>query len=156
RWFVDAFEQVPSRTPTDDPLKIIFDVLGIRRAITTNYDTRIEDELARHTPPPPLQDDTSQEGADEKADRRHVVLSIKHRTSLDGSTAPADDIVTSAEALALFAAAAPGYESGVFHCHGLLGDPDSMIITERDYQRAYLSPVPASRAYRQGLELLFS
>ena len=59
--------------------------------------------------------------------------------------------------LAVFALARSG-EHGprVFHCHGWLHEPDTMVITETDYQRWYFRDEGAGTGrYRQTLDLVF-
>lgn len=125
-----------------DPLKVILD-LGIRRFLTINYDLAIEEAFERHAGEvvkPPESGPLLSSGA---GDRIHnpVRLSV-------GETRP--------EMLSLFACGAPGFQSGVLHCHGHVDDSDHLVLTERDYQQAYLSPEVSSRAYREALELAFS
>jgi hypothetical protein len=60
------------------------------------------------------------------------------------------------EALIQFAVAAPGYDTGVFHLHGSVSQPKSLVVTENDYQRLYLQDDPAHRFYHEALDLVFS
>src|SRR5262249_27005916 len=60
------------------------------------------------------------------------------------------------EALIQFAMGAPGYEQGVFHCHGSARTPESAIVTERDYQRLSLRSDRRHTSLREAVELLLS
>jgi tetratricopeptide (TPR) repeat protein len=60
------------------------------------------------------------------------------------------------EQLVQFAVAAPGFETRVFHLHGMVDRPKSMVVTERDYQFQYLQEDPERRAYRDALRLAFA
>jgi tetratricopeptide (TPR) repeat protein len=59
--------------------------------------------------------------------------------------------------LAMFAVARSGeHDPRVFHCHGWLLEPETMVITESDYQRWYLrDETIATARYRQTLDLIF-
>jgi len=60
------------------------------------------------------------------------------------------------EELVKFALGVPGYDRGVFHCHGSVLEPHSMVVTERDYQSLYLTDDRAHRSYRDALQLAFA
>jgi SIR2-like domain len=62
------------------------------------------------------------------------------------------------EQLAIFSIAfAEDYEQRkVFHCHGWHRDPDSMILTEDDYEEWYLRDQAIGGRYRQTVDLIFN
>lgn len=49
----------------------------------------------------------------------------------------------------------PELQNAVFHCHGSVDAPDSIIATEADYQEWYLKEDSEHAAFRQSLQLLF-
>ncbi len=108
--------------PSPDPLELILKELEIRRFMTTNYDSVIEDRLRTF------------------GSRPHDQPRYSHAQS---------------EKLVAFAVGAPETE-GVYHLHGHVGDPSTMVITEEDYQRVYLETDEKYRAYRESLSLAFS
>lgn len=157
RLIKDELAMVGASSVEKGPLKILIKQLGVRRIITTNYDATCSDALAEFIPGSPLELAECPRPAPLSVlhDVPHLLHAARTGCRADGG-ASAVYLETRPEALALFAAAAPGYEARVFHCHGTVDDPRTMIVTERDYQRAYLSPAPASRAYRDAMQLLFS
>jgi tetratricopeptide (TPR) repeat protein len=60
------------------------------------------------------------------------------------------------EQLAMFSMAFAGYERRVFHCHGWHHEPDSMVLTEDDYQRWYFRDQAIGGSYRQTIDLIFN
>lgn len=150
-----------------NPLEVVIKELGIKRFLTTNYDDEIENALEstlgqkvvrlweqrkrdEHGPPWPSSGQANRRGYQELGDT----------PSLIGRSAPKALTVNrkDPDALALFAVGAPGYEQGVFHCHGVMHSDQwhGMIVTERDYQRMYLKDDRETEAYRESLELAFS
>ncbi|MGH7789842.1 MAG: SIR2 family NAD-dependent protein deacylase [Candidatus Binatia bacterium] len=147
----------PSR-PDNDPLRLLMEPLRIRRFLTTNYDVEIErafvdligcgyeslglDAYGNAT------EHIGKRAAHETAPREwHRVAPHACSLMLDPERP---------EFLTQFALGAPGYEHGVFHCHGVFKHWESMVITESDYQRMYLQDDAVHRAYRQALNLAFS
>jgi tetratricopeptide (TPR) repeat protein len=143
RWYHETiartFRSAKKKTPHDVYSELL--KLPIERFITTNYDTEIEralrdadkvewDEFAIGKPP------------DESSRSRARSFTQK----------PAFYHQVAAFALA----GIPDTKHLVFHCHGRWDDPDSIIATEKDYQRWYLDErQPSLAAFRQSMELLF-
>jgi tetratricopeptide (TPR) repeat protein len=160
---VERFQQRPSPArPSSfeqdelDPLGAILLQLGIRRFVTTNYDFEIERAFVNHlgSPPGPL-------FLDEQ--RRVLPSSPTPQAVAAGSPLVVGPVARSLsiepidpEALIQFAMGAPGYEQGVFHCHGSARTPGSAIVTERDYQRLYLRSDRRHTSLREAVELLLS
>src|ERR1700720_2089952 len=117
--------------------------LDIRRFVTTNYEIELERNLIRernlHSDDPLLRN----LGAKARRGRQGLLRSFSQNTK-------------DYEQLALFALAKiRGNENAVFHCHGRLDDPDSLIASETDYQSWYFSEKnPSRRIFRQTIELL--
>lgn len=116
--------------------------LPIGRFITTNYDCEIEQALMNtHSLPAAHFDLDPRKSAHQKftpGSRRHSF------------TQKATD------QLASFALAGiTGNENRVFHCHGRFDDPESVVATEADYQRWYLTKEDqASFAFQRSIEIL--
>ncbi|MEM7204097.1 MAG: SIR2 family protein [Planctomycetota bacterium] len=96
--------------------------MGIRRFLTINYDAAIENALRR---------------IDSSGEIRSLWC---------------DGAESAPEKLVQLAVGSPGFEKGVFHCHGVAAHPDSVILSEEDYQRTYLRRTEDSSAYRAALE----
>jgi tetratricopeptide (TPR) repeat protein len=108
----------------------------IYRFITTNYDLELEHAIARNSP--------------EELVRMGFAQGVAKESRL--SFTQTDDYVLQ---LSSFPLGLRDRIPTVFHCHGRYDEPDSMIITERDYQKWYLRDTPPGRAFRQNMELLF-
>lgn len=124
--------------------------LPIDRYVTTNYDCEIERALARKhglsltafgIPYP----------THESSDQTSYFLDPGKYLSFTQTP-------ESREQLALFALARlPEPSDRVFHCHGRFDDPRSMVVTEADYQKWYLSDgADINSTFFQSLDLLFS
>jgi tetratricopeptide (TPR) repeat protein len=146
-------------SPDDDPLRVLLDDLRIKRFATTNYDLEIErmfENSGFHRTFYSAQDQL-------KSDQIEPVGNMGGRSReivLHGETGA--DFVD-------FAAGNGPYLAQVAHIHGRATDehgiaPDEhsiatakhgIILTERDYQRAYLSDEPQHSTAREGFEILF-
>lgn len=110
--------------------------LPIYRFITTNYDLELEHAITHNLP-----DERALHGLEEGAAKelRHSFTQTDEYTrQLSGFPLGLRDRIPT-----------------VFHCHGRYDEPDSMIITEHDYQQWYLRDTIAGKAFRQNIELLF-
>jgi len=131
----------PRRHPVDrlNPYEALLE-LPIKRFITTNYDREIEIALARKG----------------KVSRAEFGL---HRKRPSATASHRDFTQESCynDQLALFALSnADEAEYMVFHCHGHYNHPESLVVTEGDYQRWYLSQErTGGLAFRQTVSLLF-
>jgi len=112
--------------------------LPIRRFVTTNYDCSIEQALAAERSIP--WESFGIDGCDSAV---RMPLSFTQQPRYR-------------EQLALFALAGTEKNSNmVFHCHGRFDEPESIILSEADYQRWYLADQSeAGRAFRQTVALL--
>jgi tetratricopeptide (TPR) repeat protein len=108
--------------------------LPFHRFITSNYDLILEQFLARNLGKP-LTKEKVEEFLQEKSFAQ---------------------VQRGSEKLARFAAGmTDNSRNMIFHCHGWYKDPDSMIVTEEDYQKWYLGHADgAGPAFRQTMELL--
>jgi|GEM_PF-3985110 len=138
---INAFNDL--KTDDLDPLGLLIEKLEIRRFLTTNYDLQIERALVKNLNCRIRANHTAYPEASEDRDAVKLVA-----RSLIYSP---DNI----EDLSQFAVAAPGYEWGVFHLHGVTRDPKSMVVTERDYQRVYLQEDRDHQAFREALQVAF-
>jgi tetratricopeptide (TPR) repeat protein len=116
--------------------------LRITRFVTTNYDVEIERALARR------------KGIDFAEFGIGGGVGSATRTSTSRSFTQEPQF---AGRHALFAVSrADPDEELVFHCHGRYDRPESLVITEADYQHWYLRESDArSSVFRQTLDLLF-
>lgn len=137
-------KQLASNTD-DDPFRLIIEKLDIRRFLTTNYDCQIEDALERILG---CEIVSNHKAWPVEKDKSHGAVKPIARSLIHHSG--------NLEDLTQFAVAAPGYEMGVFHLHGVCGDRESMVITERDYQRVYLQEDRDHRAFRDALQVAFA
>jgi tetratricopeptide (TPR) repeat protein len=137
----------PAEPSLDDPLLAIMQRLEIRRFLTTNYDLCIESAFERAgTSVAGNTYQTASEGG--LADYSTMRVRPAAQSLAFGVDGP--------EELLQFAVGAPGHEMGVFHLHGVARHPESMIVTEGDYQLLYIRDDAWHRAYREALRLAFS
>lgn len=135
----ETFRRRPPKPGAPNPYRALLD-LPIYRFITSNYDAETEAALcaARHI----HEDEFKLRDEPSFSRRRHMAFTQQPRHN---------------DQLALFALSRiDAANNMVFHCHGHYEEPDSMIVTEGDYQRWYLSERPDANAFRQTVELLFS
>ena len=132
-----------SKPASRDPLRALIEQLDIRRFLTTNYDMEIEEAFDR---------------AGIECSPAQSPASSPRSSSTSASQSRAWSLSVEPEqldTLARFAVQAPGFEYGVLHLHGVTAKPTSLILTESDYQRLYLTDDAAHRAYRQVLNVVF-
>ncbi|HST20091.1 MAG TPA: SIR2 family protein [Blastocatellia bacterium] len=127
----DAVVNETAETPYDKLLE-----LPIKRFVTTNYDYEIEEALHR------------KRGVSKERLKEWNSFTQEPKYS---------------NQLALFSISrVEEAENMVFHCHGRLDpdskdiDIDSLIVTEEDYQKWYLSDKQETETFQQTLDLLFS
>lgn len=152
----DVLASYPHKRPARDPLGTIMKRLEIRRFLTINYDLEIERAFVRlmGCAPRLLGLDANLEPL-QPFGRVHPMDGEPY----SGVLKRARTLLVQPEeqhALIQFAVGAPGFEMGVLHCHGVQCRPESMVVTERDYQRLYLEEKRASRVYRDTLSLAFA
>lgn len=121
------------------PLESLLE-LPIRRFITTNYDVEIEAALRRKRKVSWRTFGIEEDGGEPRADYRSFTQEHERFQSQ----------------LALFALSGVSkVENWVFHCHGRFDRPASIIASEADYKRWYLSEeLEGARAFQQTIELL--
>ncbi|HEY0514044.1 MAG TPA: SIR2 family protein [Thermoanaerobaculia bacterium] len=121
--------------------------LPIHRFVTTNYDCEIEGTLLRQGLVPPGSFPIPKPPETRHAEPGHG----HHQLSFDQKSENFDE-------LSLFALG--GVRDNlhmVFHCHGRYDDVDSIIASERDYQKWYIMEGNgAATAFRQSVELLLA
>lgn len=149
-WRKHAASLIPKRGKLSpggpDPMRIILERLQIRRFMTINYDSVIEDSLQRVLGCRIMSASTDAEAGSARLSKWSASSLATEARSLSFDPTRPNDLVQ-------FATGAPGFECGVFHCHGVATDPSSMILSERDYQRLYLRDDPAHESYRDALDL---
>ena len=141
----DKFQEAtPTRFPEpgENPyLRIL--KLPLRRFITTNFDIEIEKALRKEHGIPASKFGLPGSG-----------------TGLEACELAFTQMDESCRRLARFVIArAQEADNMVFHCHGRFDAPDSMIMTEADYQDWYLNDdkpdKPGRAAFRRTIDLLF-
>ena len=128
--------------PDLDPLKSLLQ-LPIQRFATSNYDCEIERALSEKLSIP-----LSEFGLDNDLKSLRPCPGTCRRSFTQRKE--------SLHQLALLSLAGiADNENMVCHCHGRFDDPESIIATEEDYQRWYLSTQDgASLAYQQAIQLM--
>ena len=140
-WFLEflkvRFDEKLGKTQLDDPKAVHRKLLTLpfHRFITSNYDLVLEQFLAHHKLGQPWEGQEFEKFLKEKAFTQ-------------------DD--RDSEKLARFAAGiSDNSRNMVFHCHGWCRKPESMIVTEENYQTWYLGHADGSGpAFRQTMGLL--
>jgi tetratricopeptide (TPR) repeat protein len=141
-----------------DPIHDAFELLGIRRFLTINYDLEIERFLQerrgfRGRAVGPSFDDLLGSGTSSQTrilDYRVTATDALGRTAF--SKTLRDESVGE---LVTFACMPRGGDPQVFHLHGRADDPARFIYSERDYQRAYLRLDNTRRTFHEALDTLF-
>jgi len=125
--------------PIDDEVNpyIALLKLPIYRIITTNYDQEIEETLGSKSSP----EERKRYGLDGGSDSASRL-----------SFTQTGDYINQ---LCEFPFERREKPAMVFHCHGRHDEPDSLVATERDYQRWYLRNDAVGKAFRQNINLLF-
>jgi len=119
--------------------------LPIDRFVTTNFDREIEKALFR----------------DKERNLKSYVdpsqLGLKRRKSTPPSVALSFTQLEryACQHIRFAIARGRGSSNMVFHCHGCFDDPESIIASEADYQRWYVTE-KTGFAFRQTMDLLFS
>lgn len=131
--------QSPPLSDQNNPYRSLLEIKSLRRFITSNYDNAFECLLAEHR----------------KIDSGHLKLPSTNTVSLKEKVKLAftqkDD-----DHLAIFALShIEEAENMIFHCHGSIFEPSSMVVTEADYNNWYLAENDKCLAFRQTLDLLF-
>ncbi len=137
---VDVKPKVP------DPYRQLVD-LPIQRFVTTNYDCEIERALRQHARVP-----ASAFGLEERPVEPQHGASQKLRLSFHQEARYFNE-------LAVFSLAnVRENRNMVFHCHGRYDDVESIVASERDYQKWYLGKDrdPAATGFRQSVEMLLA
>lgn len=111
--------------------------LPVHRFVTSNYDCELENALVND---------------DERGVRKEdYIYDAKGFGKKSFTQLPKYD-----DQLAIFSIAYAGYDPMVFHCHGWCHEPESMVLTEDDYQRWYFrDQAIGGGRYRQTIDLTF-
>jgi tetratricopeptide (TPR) repeat protein len=135
-------EPDPATRPVHNPYQVLAKFGAFHRFITSNYDPQME--LALRDLPPTGRDILEPTRADAERQRYGAPIVFTQTPRYY-------------EQLALFVLGhVDDGENMVFHCHGSLEEPASLIVTERDYQRWYLAEnTPGGADFRQTFDLLF-
>lgn len=174
-------EKISGTAPlsTEDPLAEIYQRLGISRFLTVNYDIEIErflyDRAGFGTPPldgngftklpsmraPQPPDDKFNPIWEKNSSSRIDSLFSEHPTHLTSTDNLGRSVQTvrlvesSLGDLLTFATCRRPHEAQVFHLHGRLDDPRSLMLTEGDYQRVYVNSGLIHRTFEETLNTLF-
>ncbi len=132
-------------SPSDDPLLIVQDSLKIKRFVTTNYDLEIE-RLFEHLGFGRTHYSAQDELPEDEVERVGN-LGTRSREIVLEDKSGADFID--------FVAGNGPYYAQVLHIHGRATKGDEVVITERDYQRAYVGEERRHVTAREGFEILF-
>lgn len=131
--------------PSDDPLLIVQSGLKIKRFVTTNYDLEIE-RLFEHLGFGRTHYSAQDELPEDEVERVGN-LGTRSREIVLQDKSGADFID--------FVSGNGPYYAQVLHIHGRATKDDDVVITERDYQRAYVGEEPRHVTAREGFEILF-
>jgi tetratricopeptide (TPR) repeat protein len=131
--------------PNDDPLLVVQRGLKIKRFVTTNYDLEIERMFehlgfgrTHYSAQDELPEDEVERVGNLGTRSREIVLQDKSGA----------DFID-------FAAGNGPYYAQVLHIHGRATRGDDVVITERDYQHAYVGEERRHVTAREGFEILF-
>lgn len=139
--------------PVIDPIHSIFSTLQIRRFLTTNYDLELERYLEHNDFMLGDFTDTAEVDADAFGDDASSVLGRRSRIGKLAKSSVFDP--KAAAKLVAFAVGAPGVHVDIFHLHGRVQPGDPLVITEGDYQQAYLKNDESRRIFNEALDVIF-
>lgn len=133
-----------------NPIELLLDKLQITRLLTTNYDFELERGLerlgfGRMRPLDPAPNRPTSAGRS---------TYIAHRPRGDAARSTVFKHETAAD-LIDFAVHGSDFDYEIFHLHGRAGPGDPLVITERDYQAAYMRDTPEGHAMREALQVAF-
>lgn len=147
------FHKSSTDEPITDPIREVHDRLGIRHFLTLNYDLEIENFFYRHA----FADENAyeavsglgkeQDAPDQTEIYRATALGGRIRSDIVGP----HNLSSLSEAAILPTAS----NASIIHAHGSVDHPQSLIITETDYQTRYLSTNAARHAFDEALSMLF-
>ncbi|MEZ5537955.1 MAG: SIR2 family protein [Thiolinea sp.] len=145
-----------------DPLKNIFENLGIRQFLTLNFDIEIERLLGVHYA---NKNDKSHkefinfiENPNETPKNsdylnfKRIDLKNGMQQSIRTSTINGKNLGE----LYSFGVFSRNFQSNVFHLHGRIDDPENMILTLKDYQRLYLKTGEQRKTFEEARYAIFS
>lgn len=146
----DSPPQPPPR-PLLDPLRELDEWLGLRRYLSTNYDLGLEDQHMVARGEPPLTPDSLKRHNIEISDDDHA-LTCQHR---DGRVVRSD-VNDGLHVAPLFDFALGGVDNTVhiYHLHGRVDRPETMIAADSEYNRLYRSEGIARTAFDHAYDTL--
>lgn len=158
-----AVDLTASDLPRCDPIATLINDIGIRRFVTVNYDVEIERCFERvfrvrgaglaNKPKSDFQrlcEGSAGQGGKALPDH------IEYR---DGTTRSVSSVCLNGGnigELVSFSMFSSQYVSQVFHLHGRYDKPESLILTEADYQRRYFKTDETRQAFEEAFSNLFT
>lgn len=142
RMFQSLITQSPKSKKQKSISRLVND-LGVRRIVTLNYDTLLEEEIVRN------EGFTLPEGEKNNAiqifrnDQGEVARSM---TLSKGGFAELIELASGNRK----------YRHDILHIHGKKDVSGSLVISEQDYKKRYLDPSVKQSGYLDGLDYLFS
>ncbi len=142
--------KLPSR-PLLDPLRELDEWLGLRRYLSTNYDLGLEDQHMVARDEAPLTPESLKRHNIEISDDDHAVT-CQHR---DGRVIRSD-VNDGLHVAPLFDFALGGVDNSVhiYHLHGRVDRPETMIAADSEYNRLYRSEGLARAAFDHAYDTL--
>ncbi len=128
----------------EDPLYEMRETLGIRRFLTINYDFEFERFLNERL---------GYRDADN--DVGNTQASKRMRDGFGGFAEVSNATEDELGQLVAFASVSNPSGVHVLHLHGQSASPESIVLTEADYQRRYLGKTARRRSFHEALEALF-
>ncbi|MEZ5938584.1 MAG: SIR2 family protein [Hyphomonadaceae bacterium] len=148
-----------------DPNAALYSTLNIRRYLTLNYDVQVETEFARHLRTTSVSDGGNKPKTLSEFDalissdpKIHPARSPRTEYR-DGSVRPVSSVALGSHNtgdLINFAMHARQASAQVFHLHGRYDLPESTVLTEKDYQRTYLSGDVENEVFNEALAGVFT
>lgn len=141
----------PPPRPLLDPLRELDEWLGLRRYLSTNYDLGLEDQHMVAPEEAPLTPDNLKRHNIEISDDDHA-LTCQHR---DGRVVRSD-VNDGLHVAPLFDFALGGVDNTVhiYHLHGRVDRPETMIAADSEYNRLYRSEGIARTAFDHAYDTL--
>jgi tetratricopeptide (TPR) repeat protein len=135
--------------------------LGIERILTTNYDLEFEKAMMLPLSTHEVIELNKKFGAGEENPNSDINRSRRTHTltrTLPGGQSVVSDVFQRerTDRLIEFAVGSPDYEGQIFHLHGRADQPQSMVISLRDYDRLYRRSGITKLPFEHALKILFA
>ena len=147
----------PDENENINIIKALIDNLGIRRFITVNYDMEVEYFLEGHTKGSVFDRDKAFTALRDHNYEEPRTRPTQLRISLDDGNILLSDAFQRdrLDRLVEFAVRSSEIDFHVFHLHGRIDKPETMVVSYRDYDRLYRQNSPSKLPFEYAQTMLY-